>query len=116
MKKEEVYLDLTNLRKEQLINIAECVKHEIYKTTYLDLSKGISKTDDAYKYLVFICGEWLRTGYTEKRKEITYFEFLGNFSKQLPESITLPIEDYNRLRKLEIKSEIKRLKRELKGL
>lgn len=35
---------------------------------------------------------------------------------QQPETITLPIEDYNRLRKLEIKKEIKRLKKELKGL
>ena len=31
-------------------------------------------------------------------------------------TITIPIDDYNRLRKLEIKKQIKKLKKELKGL
>lgn len=31
-------------------------------------------------------------------------------------TITIPIDDYNRLRKLEIKQQIKKLKKELKGL
>lgn len=31
-------------------------------------------------------------------------------------TITIPIEDYNRLRRLEIKKQIKKLKKELKGL
>jgi len=33
-----------------------------------------------------------------------------------PSMITIPIDDYNRLRKLEIKEQIKKLKKELKGL
>ena len=37
------------------------------------------------------------------------------FSTQ-PTMISLPIKDYNRLRKLEIKEQIKKLKKELKGL
>ena len=48
----------------------------------------------------------------------SYEELLGIIDVFYPEpqSITLPIEDYNRLRKLELKAEIKRLKKEYKSL
>lgn len=42
--------------------------------------------------------------------------FINKFGITRAQSITLPIEDYDRLRKLEIKAEIKKLKRELKRL
>ena len=42
--------------------------------------------------------------------------FIEKYKPKQPESITLPIDDYNRLRKLEIKQQIKKLKKELKGL
>lgn len=127
MKKEEVYLDLTKLTKEQLINVAESVKDEMLDFTYKNMSKGLN----VYNYLVFD-NYWYRTNGSEYKTKITYNEFLNNFGKmteteELLEivdgsitcdtiTITLPIEDYNRLRKLEIKQEIKRLKKELKGL
>lgn len=172
MRKEEVYLDLTKLTKEQLINVAESVKDDMFNTAYKDLSKGIKNYKK--KYLVWYRGEWARCSLVNSRKEITIQEFLINFGKMTetekklydyavsvdwdfekisnkinevgfftwceyerlegfehvdkinifiekykpkePIMITLPIEDYNRLRKLEIKQEIKRLKRELKGL
>lgn len=42
--------------------------------------------------------------------------FIEKYKPKEPAMVTIPIEDYNRLRKLEIKAEIKKLKRELKGL
>ena len=113
MKKEEVYLDLTKLTKNQLINVAENVEDEMHKYAYNDMSKGIL---DEYIYLIIHDEKWECSRVADGKLEITYNEFLSNFGKQQPQSITLPIEDYNRLGKLELKAEIKRLKKELKGL
>lgn len=42
--------------------------------------------------------------------------FIKKHKPKQPQTITLPIDDYNRLRKLEIKQQIKKLKKELKRL
>ena len=42
--------------------------------------------------------------------------FIAKYKPKDPVMVTLPIEDYNRLRKLEIKAEIKRLRKEYKLL
>ena len=47
--------------------------------------------------------------------QIVPFKYWIKLTEQ-PIMITIPIKDYNRLRKLEIKQEIKKLKKELKGL
>ena len=113
MKKEEIYLDLTKLTSDELKKVAESVKNEMYKSTYCDLSKGLN---GRYDYLVFKGKVWIRDYINRNRKEIKLEEFLNNFGSKAITSITIPIEDYNRLRKLEIKQEIKRLKKELKEL
>lgn len=48
--------------------------------------------------------------------EIIKFKDWVQLHPNTTEWISLPIEDYNRLKKLEIKQEIKKLKKELKGL
>ena len=56
------------------------------------------------------------TGSISSNYEIINFKDWINLPANKPQIISLPIEDYNRLRKLEIKQEIKKLKKELKGL
>lgn len=172
MKKEEIYLDLTKLTNEQLKQVAESVKDEMYIGDYDDLHIGFNCF---YNFLKFHKGTWFRSNDIKIRIEITLQDFLNNFGimnetekklydyavsvdwdynkihkyignpeigftfdeyeslegdmckgkatnfikkhkPQQVESITLPIEDYNRLRKLELKAEIKRLKKEYKKL
>ena len=68
--------------------------------------------------------EWRDLGYKNQAPDVKAFiekhKPMYSPNKLLminePESITLPIGDYNRLRKLEIKKQIKKLKKELKGL
>ena len=76
MKKEDVYLDLTKLTKEQLINVAEVAKDEMYYYSYEKLSKGITSK---FGYLLISDEEWVRSKGTANKKEISYDEFLNLF-------------------------------------
>lgn len=55
--------------------------------------------------------EWHELNGTDSFLKAKYF--IEKHKPKEPESITLPIDDYNRLRKLEIKQQIKKLKKEL---
>ena len=82
---------------------------------YINNEFNIICASEAYNFgkgVVISYNEWLTL--VDRNKEEKK-EIIDVFYPEV-ESITLPIEDYNRLRKLEIKNEIKRLKKELKGL
>ena len=75
---------------------------------------GTEKVTNYYKYSTTndgICDDEL------KRNEFDIIKFKDWIKlTEQPIMITIPIEDYNRLRKLEIKEQIRKLKKELKGL
>lgn len=122
MKKEEVYLDLEKLSREEIKDVYKVLKENnqdlLFAYIGCVLNGNYFKKE---KYLVFCrpsANSWTCSKDFEDRYEINLQQFKELFKNSMkePVMITLPIEDYNRLRKLEIKQEIKRLKRELKRL
>lgn len=82
---------------------------------------AVSVDWDYRKMVTVICnGNWFSLEEHSKLEgnfsEDKIYIFIEKHKPQQVESITLPIEYYNILRKLEIKQEIKRLKREMKRL
>lgn len=81
----------------EFINTVKIEKFHMYATTNDNIYENTPRLSNRYELITF--NDWI------------------NLPKDpITEWISLPIEDYNRLRKLEIKQEIKKLKKELKGL
>ena len=74
-------------------------------------------TDDEFDEIECpICTNNKTDYFIKKHKPKDWWMGVEELKEYTPLTITIPIDDYNRLRKLEIKKQIKKLKKELKGL